>query len=109
MKNVAPFTKCIIHINDEHVDGADNIDIIMSMYNLTEYSDNYSDTAASLWQFRRNESPAKDAGNPADVSTVNSTSFKYKSSLIQKSTSANGNGVLKVFKQFLAIFRNVID
>ena len=79
MKNFAPFTKCIIHINDEHVDGADNIDIIMSMYNLTEYSDNYSDTAASLWQFRRNESPAKDAGNPADVSTVNSRSFKYKS------------------------------
>ena len=48
----------------------------MSMYNLTEYSDNYSDTAASLWQFRRNESPAKDAGNPADVSTVSTVSYK---------------------------------
>ena len=60
MKNFAPFTKCIIHINDDG-DGADNFDIIMSMYNLTEYSDNYSDTSGSLLQFRRNESTATDA------------------------------------------------
>ena len=40
-KNCAPFTKCITHINDEHVDNADNLDIIMPMYNLIEYSDNY--------------------------------------------------------------------
>ena len=44
-KNCAPFTKCITHINDEHVDNADNLDIIMPMYNLIEYSDNYSDTS----------------------------------------------------------------
>ena len=50
-KNCAPFTKCITHINDEHVDNADNLDIIMPMYNLIEYSDNYSDTLGSLWQF----------------------------------------------------------
>ena len=47
-KNCAPFTKCITNINDEHVDGADNLDIIMSMYNLIEYND-YSDTSKSLW------------------------------------------------------------
>ena len=35
-KNCAPFTKCITHINDEHVHNADNLDIIMPMYNLTE-------------------------------------------------------------------------
>ena len=39
-KNCAPFMKCI-NINDEHVDGANNLDIIMSMYNLIEYGDNY--------------------------------------------------------------------
>ena len=97
MKDFAPFTKCIIHINDDG-DGADNFDIIMSMYNLTEYSDNYSDTSGSLLQFRRNESTATDAGNPADVSTVNSTSFKYRSILIQKLISANGNRVFKNVK-----------
>ena len=43
-KNCAPFTKCVTHINDEHVDGADNLDIIMPMYNSIEYSHNYSDT-----------------------------------------------------------------
>ena len=52
-KNCTPFTKCITHINDEHVDGANNLDIIMRMYNLIGYSDNYSDTSGSLWQFKR--------------------------------------------------------
>ena len=41
LKNCAPFTKCITHINDEYVDGASNLDIIMSMYNLIEYGGNY--------------------------------------------------------------------
>ena len=52
-KNCALFTKSITHINDEHVDNADNLDIIMPMYNLIEYSDNYSDSSRSLWQFKR--------------------------------------------------------
>ena len=47
-KNCAPFTKYITHINDEHVGGASNLDIIMPMYKLIEYSDNYSDTLGSL-------------------------------------------------------------
>ena len=51
-KNFTPFTNCITSINDEHVDGADNLDIIMPMYNLIEYND-YSDTSKSLWQFKR--------------------------------------------------------
>ena len=48
-KNCAPFMKCVTHINHEHVDTADNLDIVMPMYNLIEYSDNYSDTLGSLW------------------------------------------------------------
>ena len=51
-KNCAPFTKCITHINDEHVDNADNLDIVMTMRNLIEYSDNYSDTSGSLRQWK---------------------------------------------------------
>ena len=47
-KNCAPFTKCITHINDEHVDNADNLDIIMSMYNLIEYSDTLKKVCGSL-------------------------------------------------------------
>ena len=95
-KNCAPFTKCIIHINNERVHGANNLDIIMLMYNLIEYSDNYADTSGSLWQFKKDESLVTDAGNPDNVSTTNSTSFKYKSSLIGKSTAIYNNMSLKM-------------
>ena len=81
-KNCASFTKCITHINDEYVDNADNLDIIMPMYNLIEYSDNYSDTSGSLWQFKRDESPVTNAENPDNISVDNSISFKYKSSFV---------------------------
>ena len=47
-KNCTQFTKCITDINDEHVDNADNLDIIMPIYNSIEHSDNYSDTSGSL-------------------------------------------------------------
>ena len=79
-KNCGPFTKCITHVKDEHIDGADNLDIIMPMYNLIEYSNNYSDTSGSLWQFKRDEKNINN-GVPVNVNTTNSTSFKYKSSL----------------------------
>ena len=39
-KNCAPFTRCLTHIYDEHIETAENLDIIMPMYNLLEYSDN---------------------------------------------------------------------
>ena len=45
-----------------------------------EYSDNYSDTSGSLWQFKKDKSPVTNAGNRDNVSKTNSTSFKYKSS-----------------------------
>ena len=47
-KNCAIFTKCITYINDEHTDTAESLDIAIPMYNLIEYSDNYSDTSSSL-------------------------------------------------------------
>ena len=50
-KNCVPFTKCITHINDEHVDNADNLDIIMPMYTFIEHSNN-SDTSGSLCQLK---------------------------------------------------------
>ena len=94
-KNCAPFTRCVIDINNEHVETAEHLDIIMSMYNLIEYSDNYSHSTRSLYQFKRSESLFKrsmnDAGNPLNVALDNSTSFKYKASLLGKATDANGN------------------
>ena len=47
-KNCAPFTKCISRINGTDIDNAQDIDIVMPMYNLIEYHDNYSKTSGSL-------------------------------------------------------------
>ena len=54
-KNCAPFKKCRTEINQTFIDVAGFINITMPMYNLIEYSDNYSDTSGSLWQFQRDE------------------------------------------------------
>ena len=101
-KSSAQFTKCITDLNDEHVNGADNLDIIIPMYNLIEYSHNYSDTSGCLWQFKRDESPVTDAGNPDNVSVDNSTSFKYKSSFF-KSLRAADNQVFQNVKRAVPI------
>ena len=50
-KNGAPFTKCISRINNTDIDNAQDIYIVMPTYNLIEYSDNYSKTPGSLWQY----------------------------------------------------------
>ena len=80
LKNCAPFTKCNLEINDEHVDTAENLDITMPMYNLIEYSDNYQDSSATLYQHKRDESPEANAIN--DLTADTSSSFKYKVELL---------------------------
>ena len=101
-KNCAPFEKCRTEINETFVDETDFINITMTMYNLIEYSDNYSDTLESLWQFKRDE-----IINNANVTNDNNAlSFKYKASLIGD-TENNGtkNGVkIAVPLQYLSNF-----
>ena len=48
-KNWALFTNCISEINNTQIDNAKDMEIVMAMYNLIEYSDNYSKTSGSLW------------------------------------------------------------
>ena len=60
----------------------------MPMYNLIEYSDNYTDSSGSLYQFKRDESPMNDAENPSNIGSDNSRSFKYKTSLSGRETDA---------------------
>ena len=50
-KNCAPFTDCVREINNTQIDNAKDINVVMPMYNLIEYSDNYSKTSESLWQY----------------------------------------------------------
>ena len=70
-KNCAPFEKCRTEINETFIDEATHINITMPMYNLIEYSDNYSDTSGSLWYFKRDE-----ITNNADVSLIGDTGNK---------------------------------
>ena len=67
-KNCAPFSTCKTVINDVFVDEANHIYIAMPMCNLIEYSDNYSDTSGSLWQFKRDEVPINNANSTIDNS-----------------------------------------
>ena len=76
-KNCAPFTNCISEINNTQTDNAKDIDIVMPMYNLIEYSDNYVKTIGSLWQYFRDESVADD-----DIE--DSESFKSKKKITGK-------------------------
>ena len=100
LKNCAPFTKCNLEINDEHVDTAENLDITMPMYNLIEYSDNYQDSSATLYQYKRDEPPENDAG--ADLTADNSSSFKYKVSLLGNPVS-DGNAAKRSLKVVLPL------
>ena len=79
-KNCAPFTNCISEINNTQVDNAKDIDIVMPMYNLIEYSDNYAKTSGSLWQYCLDK-PALNNGaivGFADKNLTDSFNFKIK-------------------------------
>ena len=78
-KNCAPFTNCISKINNTQIDNAEYIDIVMPMYNLIEYSDNYSKTSGSLWQYCKEIPAVNDGGDIVDFDGANATdSFNFK-------------------------------
>ena len=72
-KNTAPFINCISKMNGVQTDNAEDLDVIMPMYNLLEYSKNYRKTTGSLWNYYRDE--------PSNPLSSNSESFKYKTSI----------------------------
>ena len=54
-KNCAPFINCKSELNNAEIDNAKDIDIVIPMYNVTEYNDNYLETSGSLWQYYKDE------------------------------------------------------
>ena len=78
---------CITKFNDIFVGEANHIYIAIPMYNLIEYSDNYSDTSGSLWQFKRDDVPADNV----DLTINSSRSFKYKVAILGKTADAVAN------------------
>ena len=82
LKNNAPFVSCITRINGELIEDADDLDIVMSMYNLLEYSKNYRKTIGSLYNYYGDElSDDADDNNFDNIKVVNSNTFKYKNKI----------------------------
>ena len=92
-KNCAPFTNCISEINNTQIDNAKDIDIVMPMYNLIGYSDNYAKTTGILWQYCKDIPARNDANNDIVVFDLNNVtdSFKFKA----KITGQTGNNGTK--------------
>ena len=72
-KNKEPFINCISKTNGGKINNAEDLDIVMPMYNLLEYSKSYRKTTGGLWNYYRDE--------PNDPLSFNSESFKYKTSI----------------------------
>ena len=82
LKNNAPFTSCITRINGELIEDADDLDIVMPMYNLLAYSKNYRITIGSFYNYYRDElSDDPDNDNLDNIKLVNSNAFKYKNKI----------------------------
>ena len=82
LKNNAPFVSCMTKINNEFIEDADDLDIVMPMYNLLEYSKNYRKTISSLYNYYRDE--LSDNNNPdnfPNTNVVNSSAFEYKNKI----------------------------
>ena len=91
-KNCAPFTNCISKINNTDIDNAKDIDIVMPMYNLIEYSDNYPKTSGSLWQYTKDIPAVNNDNAIIDFTNNNLTdSFDFKVKL----TCQTGNNGTK--------------
>ena len=106
-KNCAPFTNCISEINNTQIDNAKDIDIVMPMYNLIEYSDNYAKTTGSLWQYcqdipaRNGEIIVFDANNTTD-------SFKFKAKITGQ-TGNNGAKDVEIIVPLKYIFWRTLE
>ena len=82
LKNNAPFVSCITRINSELIEDANDLDIVIPVYNLLEYSKNYRKTIGSLYNYYRDElSNDADDNNVDNIKVVNSNTFKYKNKI----------------------------
>ena len=83
LKNNAPFVSCITRINGELIEDADDLNIVMPMYNLLEYSKNYRKTIGSLYNYYRDElNDDANLNNFVNNNVVSSNTFNYKNKII---------------------------
>ena len=93
-KKCAPFTNCISKINNTQIDNAEYIDIVMLMYNLIEYSNNYSKTSGSLWQYCKEIPAINNKGAIINFDRTNATdSFNFKTKITGQTNDDGINNV----------------
>ena len=98
-KNNAPFISCITKINNELIEDADDLDIVIPMYNLLEYSKNYKKIIGSLYNYYRDElSDDADNNNFDNIKVVNSNAFEYKNKI-----TGNTYDVLNTADDYVAV------
>ena len=110
-KNCAPFTNCISEINNTQIDNAKDIDIVMPMYNLTEYSDNYAKTTGSLWQYCK-DVPAQNNNNEIIIFAENNLtdSFNFKAKITgQTGTNRTKDVEVMVPLKYLSNFWRTLE
>ena len=89
-KNCAPFTNCISEINNTQIDNAKDIEIVIPMYNLIGYSDNYLTKSVNLWQYCKDAPAVNNNGNIVEFNGTNATdSFNFKAKITVQ-TDNNG-------------------
>ena len=111
-KNCAPFTDCISKINNTQVDNAEDIDIVMPMYNLIEYRNNYSKISGTWWQYCRDIPAVNTNCDNNDFHGANATdSFNFKAKITGQADN-NGridNVEIMVPLKYLKIFWRTIE
>ena len=110
-KNNALFINCTSKINGIKTDNAEDLDVVISMYNLLEYSKNYKRTTASLWNYYR-DGPNSSPDNNIIYSSLNSESFDYKSNFMengvtQNNLTKNDNKIVVPLNHLSNFWRNV--
>ena len=88
-KNNVPFINCISKINGVKIDNAEDLDVVMPMYNLLEYSKNYRKTASSLWNYYRDEPSSTIGANNITHSIFNSKSSDYNANFMENGVTHN--------------------
>ena len=92
LKNNAPFVSCITRINGELIEDANDLDIVIPMYNLVEYSKTYRKTIGSLYNYYRDDlSDDADDNNFENIKVVNSEAFKCKNKITGNTYNVNAD------------------
>ena len=87
-KNNVPFINCISKFNGVQIDNSEDLDFVMPMYNLLEYSKIYRKTIESLWNYYRDE-PNSGINGGINYSIMGSKSFDYKANFIEDGVTHN--------------------